>query len=139
MSMASAMLNLSIYQQTKTKEVAHMKAIRRLAAMGGMCLLTGCMNFAIEGDCPKTPDSHFGKETVHGSFYGFNWDDGSREVKKADKGLGLFKVEYRTNFLYSLISVFSLGAYAPVHVDYWIEGPGEIIRMEKKKKKKEVK
>ncbi|MBT3287840.1 MAG: hypothetical protein HN380_10890 [Victivallales bacterium] len=112
-----------------------MKAILRLAAMGGMCLLTGCMSFAIEGDCQKTPDSHFGKETVHGSFYGFNWDDHSREVKKAGDGLGLFKVEYRTNFLYSLISVVSLGTYAPVNVDYWIEGPDKIGRPDKKRGK----
>lgn len=98
-------------------------------------VLSGCMQFAIEGDCPKTPDSKFGKETIHGTFYGFNWDDGSRKVKKSDKGLGIYKVEYYTNPLYAFISIISLGLYVPVDVDYWIEGPKTIRRLPKKKKK----
>lgn len=94
--------------------------------------LGGCMSFAIEGDCPKTPDSKFGQETVHGSLYGFNWDDGSRQVRKADNRLGLAKVEYHTNVFYLLASVVSLGAYVPVDVDYWVEGPETIQRLPKK-------
>jgi hypothetical protein len=97
-----------------------------------LCLLTGCMSVPIEGDCPKTPDSKFGKETVHGSFYGFNWDDNSRNVCKAKDRLGLAKVEYRTNFFYALVSVASLGIYAPVNVDYWVEAPQTISRLPKK-------
>lgn len=99
-----------------------------------MAMLSGCMSFAVEGDCPKTPDSKFGQETVHGSLYGFNWDDGTRQVRKADNGLGLAKVEYHTNAFYVLISVVSLGTYVPVDVDYWVEAPKTIHRLPKKKK-----
>lgn len=109
-----------------------MRWISTLAAAGMLSVLTGCMNFAIEGDGPKTPDSKFGRETIHGSYYGFNWDDTSRVVRKADDGLGLAKVEYRSNFFYALVSVVSLGAYAPVDVDYWVESPETIKRLPKK-------
>ncbi|MFA5687774.1 MAG: hypothetical protein WC959_01270 [Kiritimatiellales bacterium] len=81
------------------------------------------MNVPIEGDCPKTPDSKYGKEVIHGSFYGFIWNDNSRQVCKAENRLGLAKVEYRTNFFYSLLSVASLGLYAPFNIDYWVEAP----------------
>jgi hypothetical protein len=97
-----------------------------------MGMLSGCMSFAVEGDCPKTPDSKFGQETIHGSFYGFNWDDGTRQVRKADDRLGLAKVEYHTNVFYVLLSVVSLGAYVPVDMDYWVEAPKTIQRLPKK-------
>jgi len=90
------------------------------------------MSIPIEGDCAKTPDSKYGQETVHGSFYGFNWDDDTRQVRKATNGLGLAKVEYRSNFLYALLSVVSLGAYVPADVDYWAEAPKTIDRLPKK-------
>ena len=83
-------------------------------------MLSGCMHFAVEGDCPKTPDSKYSKETIHGSFYGFNWDDDTRSAREVDKRLGLAKVEYRTNFFYALISVVTLGVYAPMNLDYWV-------------------
>ena len=102
-----------------------------------LSLAMGCMNVPIEGDCPKTPDSKFGTETVHGSYYGFNWDDDTRQVRKAAEGLGLAKVEYRSNFVYALVSVLSLGAYAPVDVDYWVESPDTIHRLPKKNSKTE--
>ena len=109
-----------------------MKWIPTVAAVCAVSILTGCMSVPIEGDCPKTPDSKYGQETVHGSLYGFNWDDSSRQVRKANNRLGLAKVEYRTNFFYALLSVVSLGAYAPVDVDYWVEAPKTIGRLPKK-------
>ncbi|MCU0857196.1 MAG: hypothetical protein MUC65_02175 [Pontiellaceae bacterium] len=109
-----------------------MKRISTLVTAGAFSILTGCMNLVIEGDCPKTQDSKFGSETIHGSYFGFNWDDDSREVRKADDGLGLAKVEYRSNFFYALVSVFSAGLYAPVDIDYWIESPQTITRLPKK-------
>jgi hypothetical protein len=95
------------------------------------------MRFAIEGDCAKTPDSKYAKETIHGSFYGFNWDDDTRAVRVADHELGLAKVEYTSNFFYSFISLASLGFYVPVDVDYWVEAPQTIDRLPKKQKKGE--
>lgn len=109
-----------------------MSILRTLAAICIIGILTGCASFPIEGDCPKTPDSRYGRETVHGSFYGFHWDDNSRKIRKADGGLGLAKVEYRTNLLYILASVCTLGLYVPVDIDYWVEGPAEIKRLPKK-------
>ena len=103
-----------------------------LIAIFVLSLLTGCMTVATEGDCPQTPDSKSTKETVCGSFYGFNWDDDCRNVRKADNGLGLYRVEYRTNFFYALVSVATLGIYAPVDVDYWVEAPPTIGRLQKK-------
>ena len=46
----------------------------------------------------------------------------------------LAKVEYRSNFFYALVSVVSLGIYAPVDVDYWVEAPKTIERLPKKNK-----
>lgn len=109
------------------------RKLRLLTLLSCLLVLTGCMQFAIEGDCPKTPDSYFGKETIHGSFYGFDWDS-KRQVRKSGNGLGIFKVEYHTNVLYSLVSLLSLGLYVPVDVDYWIEGSQTISRLPKKKK-----
>ena len=109
-----------------------MKWIPTLIIACTVSMLNGCMHFAVEGDCPKTPDSKYTQETVHGSFYGFNWNDDSRQVRVADNGLGLAKVEYRTNFFYALVSVVTLGAYAPVDVDTWVEAPETIRRLPKK-------
>lgn len=111
------------------------KALSSVILLGMISFLTGCMQFAIEGDCPKTPDSVFEKETVHGSFYGFNWDDKTRNVRKSSDRLGIAKVEYHTNVFYSIVSLMSLGLYVPVDIDYWIEGPAIIERMPKKKNK----
>ena len=110
-----------------------MKWISTLIVAGTVSMLSGCMHFAVEGDCPKTPDSKYGQETVHGSFYGFNWDDTTRIVRKADNKLGLTKVEYRTNFFYALVSVVTLGVYAPVDLDYWVCAPKTIDRLPVKK------
>ena len=109
-----------------------MKWISTLIVASTMSMLSGCMHIAVEGDCPKTPDSKYGQETVHGSFYGFNWDDDTRHVRKADNGLGLAKVEYRTNFFYALVSVVTLGVYSPMDVDFWVEAPETIRRLPKK-------
>lgn len=117
-------------RQTNQKKIMNPHVV--LTTICTLLLLEGCMCIPIEGDCPKTPDSKFGRQTVHGSFYGFNWDDDSRPIRVADNRLGLAKVEYRTNFFFSLISVASLGAYAPVYMDYWIEAPKTIERLPKK-------
>ena len=109
-----------------------MKWISILIVACTVSILSGCMHFAVEGGCPKTPDSKYGQETVHGSFYGFNWDDNTRQVRKANNGLGLAKVEYHTNFFYSVLSIVSLGAYVPLDVDYWVEAPRTIDRLPKK-------
>lgn len=119
------------YFSSQKREVI-MKWISTLIVACTVSMLSGCMNFAVEGDCPKTPDSKYSQETVHGSFYGFNWDDETRNVRKADNGLGLAKVEYRTNFFYALVSVVTLGLYAPVDLDSWVEAPGTIRRLPKK-------
>lgn len=111
--------------------------VNRLVPVGfamiiAVSVLSGCMNIPVEGDCPKTPDSKYVRETVHGSYYGFNWDDDTRQVRVADKGLGLARVEYRSNFFYALVSVVTLGIYAPVDVDCWVESPEDIHRLPKK-------
>ena len=109
-----------------------MKWLSILAAACFVIILSGCMSIPVEGDCPKTPDSKYGRETIHGSFYGFNWDDSDRQVRVATNGLGLARVEYRSNFCYALLGVVSLGVYVPVDVDYWVEAPKTIERMPKK-------
>jgi hypothetical protein len=120
------------FYYTSLNREAIMKWISTLIVACAVSMLSGCMHFAVEGDCPKTPDSKYGQETVHGSFYGFNWDDNTRNVRKADNELGLAKVEYRTNFFYALVSVVTLGVYAPVDVDFWVCAPETIRRLPKK-------
>ncbi|MCP4049639.1 MAG: hypothetical protein GY730_02920 [bacterium] len=94
-------------------------------------IFTSCMKVTVEGDGAKTPDSKFGKETIYGTFYGFNWNDRYRKVRKAENGLGLFRVEYTTNAAYTTLSIVSLGLCVPVDIDYWVESPSEIRRLEK--------
>jgi hypothetical protein len=116
----------------QSKREAIMKWISTLIVACTVSMLSGCMHFAVEGDCPKTSDSKYGQETVHGSFYGFNWDDDTRHVRKADNRLGLARVEYRTNVFYVLVSVITLGLYAPVDLDYWVCAKEVIDRLPKK-------
>jgi hypothetical protein len=77
--------------------------------------LCGCMNFKVEGGGTPCPEE--GKETVHGSFYGFRWSE-HKIVESQEKGL--YSVTYYSNGLYALASVASLGLYVPVDVEWRI-------------------
>ena len=82
------------------------------------CLLVcaGCTHFTVEGDGTK---GECDSGTVHGSFYGFNWSHW--EPSKSKDDLGLYRVDYHTNMLYSLAAVCSLGLYVPQDAQWWIQ------------------
>ncbi|MFA7231864.1 MAG: hypothetical protein WC071_11395 [Victivallaceae bacterium] len=82
-------------------------------------ILAGCTNFPIEGS--GTPEKTNGHETIHGSFYGFKWQE--YEIKKAKDGLGLYRVICHANYLYSATAVLTLGLYVPQEIEWWIQAP----------------
>jgi hypothetical protein len=63
-------------------------------------------------------------ETVHGSWWGYKWRDHVVE-KGGEDDFGLYRVEYHTNALFSIVSVLTLGLYVPQTVEWWtlIESP----------------
>ena len=83
--------------------------------------LSGCMNSTIEGS--GTPQKTNGQEVIHGSFYGFQWKD--HDIRKAKDGLGLYRVIYHTNYLYSTAAVLSLGLYVPQEIEWWVQAPAQ--------------
>ena len=87
------------------------------------CILLGvssCATMTIEGDGVKSPQSKFGKHTVHGSYYSFVWSE--PPVEKCDNDRGLYRARYHTNALYALVSLVSLGLYVPQTVEWWCDG-----------------
>lgn len=81
--------------------------------------LCACQHVSIRGD--GTPDKHSQPETIHGSYYGFNWSD-FYENKTKNK-IALYEVRYNDNFVYALVGVLSLGLYKPVDIEYWTAIP----------------
>ena len=81
--------------------------------------VAGCTTFMIEGsgDTDKTPDAQKLEETVHGSFWGFDWAE--RNVVKCDTGNELFRIKVHQNVLFVLASVATLGLYVPQSVEWW--------------------
>ena len=79
----------------------------------------GCTTFLIEGsgDRDKTPQAQKVEETVHGSFWGFNWS--KRNVVKCDKENELYRIKVHQNALFVLASVATLGLYVPQSVESW--------------------
>ena len=81
--------------------------------------ICACQHIRIKGD--GTPDKHGQPETIHGSYYGFNWSDFD-EIKTKDK-IALYKVRCNDNFAYALVGVLSLGLYKPMDIEYWTAVP----------------
>eukprot|EP00831_Metopus_contortus_P037825 TRINITY_DN2979_c0_g4_i1.p2 TRINITY_DN2979_c0_g4~~TRINITY_DN2979_c0_g4_i1.p2 ORF type:complete len:442 (-),score=67.97 TRINITY_DN2979_c0_g4_i1:1176-2501(-) len=96
-----------------------MKSLFYILGAGLVLTLSGCMNASIEGS--GTPQLTNGEEIIHGSFYGFKWKESS--VKKAKDGLGLYRIIYHTNYLYSSVAVLSLGLYVPQEIEWWVQAP----------------
>lgn len=79
----------------------------------------GCTTFLIEGsgDRDKTPDAQKVEETIHGSFWGFDWS--KRNVARCGKNRELYRIKVHQNALFVLASVASLGLYVPQSVEWW--------------------
>ncbi|HVY04669.1 MAG TPA: hypothetical protein VHB46_01710 [Burkholderiales bacterium] len=79
----------------------------------------GCTTFLIEGsgERDKTPQAQKVEETVHGSFWGFDWS--KRNVVKCDKDNELYRIKVHQNALFVLASVATLGLYVPQSVESW--------------------
>lgn len=94
-----------------------MKLFWQTGCLAFALILAGCVNFPIEGS--GTPQKTNGYETIHGSYYGFKWQE--YDIKKAKDGLGLYRVIYHTNYLYSAAAVLTLGLYVPQDVEWWVQ------------------
>lgn len=84
-----------------------------------IAIATACMELTLEGSGSPKPIYHV--ETIHTSYYGFTWSH--FDSKKATDGIGLYRVVYHTNYLYSLIGVLTLGLYEPIQVQWWLQQP----------------
>ena len=82
--------------------------------------LVGCSTVTIEGG--GNEDVVFSKPiTVHGSMYGFEWDDSKNVVlaqNTKNRLLPIYSVKAHTNYLYLLSGVLSFGLYYPQTFEY---------------------
>jgi hypothetical protein len=95
--------------------------LSHIAFLISLCLfITGCASFAIQGGGNVTAkDGLRGHETVHASC----WKE-SPWVPRCtlkDPQANFVRVRVKTNMLYALACVASLGAYAPQDVEWWLE------------------
>ncbi len=93
--------------------------IKRLMLVAVFIGLAGCTTHTIRGGGPKTASVIAGKETVHGSLYGFFGPDIPQQ--KCTKDYDLVQARYHTNALYLLVSVVSLGIYVPETIEWWCD------------------
>lgn len=83
-------------------------------------VMTGCASFAIQGGGNTTAkDGLRGHETVYSSC----WKEGSwnKRCMLKDPQANFVKVRYKTNLLYSLTSIATLGLCVPQDVEWWLE------------------
>ena len=86
--------------------------------------IAGCSTVTIEGG--GNEDIVFQKPvTLHGSMYGFTWDDSDDIVyayevdsKKKKRLLPISSLKSHTNYLNLLVGVFSFGLYYPQTFEY---------------------
>lgn len=82
-------------------------------------IMSGCMQFSLIGGGNKDEMSKI-EDTYYGSYYNFWWGYSPEEKLlkslQNSKSRPLYQVMYNSNYLYSLISVCSLGLAVPVDV-----------------------
>ncbi len=81
-----------------------------------LACLAGCSTFELEGSGSISPSTITGRETVHGSLYGYRWQQ--FQVEKCEQD-SLFRIEFHTNALLLLTSLVTLGLYVPQTVEWW--------------------
>ncbi len=92
-----------------------MKMIKMAIFIPLVIASTACQVINIEGD--GVPDRHGLPETIHSSYYGFNWCD--YDEVKASSQQGLYRVRVSDSYLNALVGVVSLGLYKPITIEYW--------------------
>ena len=80
-----------------------------------MIALTGCNSLPLESK--GSPSGTHKPETLHASFYGFMWQP--YDIVKTKGSEGFYRINVNNNYLFSLLTVFSLGLYAPIEVEWW--------------------
>jgi hypothetical protein len=95
------------------------KPIHALVITAFLGSMAGCATFLIEGagDRDKSVDTPKVEETVHGSFWGIEWDKPA--VSKCEKDHELYRVKVHQNALFLFASVVTLGLYVPQSVEWW--------------------
>lgn len=90
--------------------------------------MAGCSNITIEGG--GNEDVVFSEPvTIHGSMYGFSWDNKQNVVLAKDDNDRLspiYSVQLHSSYLDILMGVFSLGLYYPQTVEYKLVVPEQI-------------
>ena len=71
-----------------------------------VALLCSCQHVSIKGD--GTPDKHGQPETIHGSYYGFNWSDFHENKTKNNNITQLIALETLSNSNSSVNTKYSL-------------------------------
>ena len=96
-----------------------LKKVKAVVLALGLSLASACSSFIIEGDGQKAPAMH--QETIHGSLYGFTWNQ--HDISKSGDYRGLYRVRVSTNGWYLLASAVTLGLYLPQDVQWWLQQP----------------
>jgi hypothetical protein len=94
-----------------------MATLSRLSIAFCALSLSGCMTFTVEGFGTRTPDAQHGKETSHGSIYGFSWS--TTNAEKCTDSNQLYRVRFHTNMAYLAAGVMSFGFYVPQTIEWW--------------------
>lgn len=90
-----------------------------------LLLSSGCMSVLVSGR-GINPDS-----PVSATYHGSLWSDSlcsTNWVSSKSSRESLNSVRVRTNFLYALVTVASLGIYAPVDVEWRLNNTAELAR-----------
>ena len=77
--------------------------------------ITGCNSLPLESK--GTPTGTHEPEVLHASLYGFMWKQ--YDIVKPKGTEGFYRININNNYLFSLATVFSLGLYAPVEIEWW--------------------
>ena len=90
--------------------------------------MSGCMTVELKSQAPKN-DAAAVCECFFGSYYGYWWGDSPQvrldsALQRGDRSVstrGMSRVVYGTNAGYGLVSLLTLGLFAPVDVYWWPE------------------
>jgi hypothetical protein len=92
-----------------------------------LLLSSGCMSVLVQGR-GSNPDSPV-PATYHGSLWSSTlWEEDWIASKSRKESLT--SVRIRTNYLYALVTVITLGIYAPIDMEWRLNNNSELTKQE---------
>ena len=93
--------------------------VAALALSASLCV-QGCANYQVRIPDSKPLNAEYKRGTMHALFWGF-W--ASPQVMSADCKRGINDVVVKSNYLYDLATVVTLGIWMPIEVSYRCKAP----------------